>query len=388
MEVNERFLTLITPDGEFLRARKLDRDYRIGQEIDFFPINQEETKKQSFFSIFNSFKAKTAFAAALIFMLVSVTLLPFFGNNKVYAYMSIDINPSIELGVNKKFQVVEILPYNEDGKEIVNQLHDWKKKDIHELTNEIFQEIKARGYTKNNHEIVIGTAYEKKGQQKEENQQWEKEIAEIRNELKNENLELKIVNGSIEERNKANDMGLTMGLYKEKENKEKEMRLEKENKVKEEKAKQKVLKNEVSDQQRANEIRENEKQEEKDNREMHKQTEKEIREKDKQIEKENREREKKIETVIRERHKQTEKENRESKKQIENENKERNKQIEKENKEREKQMEKENDKKEQHIEKEGIEKQKEIKKENKQIEKQKIKEEKQNQKQNHQDNDD
>nr|WP_249365345.1 anti-sigma factor domain-containing protein [Cytobacillus citreus] len=382
MEVNERFLTLLTPDGEFLRARKLDRDYQIGQEIDFFPINQEEAKKKSFFSIFNSFKAKTAFAATLIFMIMSVTLLPFFGNNNVYAYMSIDINPSIELGVNKNFQVIKIHPYNEEGKEIVNQLHDWKKKNIQELTNEIIQEIKAQGYTKNNHEIVIGTAYEKKGQQKVENQQWEKEIAEIRNELKTENLELKIVKGSIEDRNKAKEMGLTMGLYKEKENQEKEMRLEQDNKVNEEKVKQKVLNNEDSDQQRENEISKKEERVEKDNREMHKQAEKEIREKEKQLEKENKARDKQIEKVIRESEKQTEKENRESKKQIEKENKEREKEIKKENKE--KQMEKENDEQEQRLDREGIKKQKELEKENKENEKQKIKEEKQK----HQDSDD
>ena len=38
MEVHKRFLTFLTPQGEFLRARNLKENYQIGQEIVFFPI--------------------------------------------------------------------------------------------------------------------------------------------------------------------------------------------------------------------------------------------------------------------------------------------------------------------------------------------------------------
>lgn len=36
LEINDLYLTLLTPEGEFLRARKLQQDYQVGEEIHFF----------------------------------------------------------------------------------------------------------------------------------------------------------------------------------------------------------------------------------------------------------------------------------------------------------------------------------------------------------------
>nr|WP_254119322.1 anti-sigma factor domain-containing protein [Bacillus sp. FJAT-29790] len=215
MEVNERFLTLLTPEGEFLRARKQNSQYQIGQEIDFFPVDQMETNKPSFLSILQTIKGKTAIAATLAFMLVILSFIPRSQSNEVYAYMSIDINPSIELGVNRKFQVLEMMPYNEDGERIVQQIHDWKKKDIQVVTKNILNEIKKQGYIKNKHEVVIATVYAQE-EKKERDERWEQEMTEIKHVMENENLELKVVEGTKKDREQAKEKGLTTGLYKEK----------------------------------------------------------------------------------------------------------------------------------------------------------------------------
>ena len=49
MEVNKRFLTILTPEGEFLRTRKLDALYQIGQEIEFFSRQLAKRKKKGSF---------------------------------------------------------------------------------------------------------------------------------------------------------------------------------------------------------------------------------------------------------------------------------------------------------------------------------------------------
>lgn len=214
LEINERFLTLLTPEGEFLRARKFNSQYQIGQEIDFFPVVEEEGKKPSFLNYFQNLKGKVIFVAALILILTISSVFPFYGKNEVYAYMSIDINPSIELGVNEKFQVIEIVPYNEAGKKIIANINNWKKKDIQVLTNEILQEIKVQGYMKTSQEIVIATVYTNEGFQ-DQNKRWEEEIAEIKTVINDENLELKVVEGSKTDRDQAKEMGLTTGLYKQ-----------------------------------------------------------------------------------------------------------------------------------------------------------------------------
>ncbi|MGN7424441.1 anti-sigma factor domain-containing protein [Cytobacillus praedii] len=212
MEMNERFLTLLTPEGEFLRAHNHHNHYQLGQEIEFFPIEIDETKKSILPPVFQSFKGKAIFSVALIIMLTFASLIPLIGSNEVYAYMSIDVNPSIELGINDKFQVIEFVSYNNAGKKIIEQIHDWKNENIHVLTNEILQKMKEQGYIKPNREIVIATVY--KENRLEKNRRWEAEMNEIKNTINKENLELKVVEGSNEDRAQALEEGLTTGQYK------------------------------------------------------------------------------------------------------------------------------------------------------------------------------
>lgn len=214
MEINERFLTLLTPEGEFLRAAKLNRQYEIGQEIEFYPLSADSTNHRSLFSIFSSFKAKAVIAAALMIMLVSSTVFTFNGNNEVYAYMSIDINPSIELAINEKFQVIDILPYNEEGEQIVKHIHDWKKKNIQVITGQIIEEIKNQGYARENYEIVIATVNTRK-ENKELEAKWDEEITEIKENIQKEKLDVKVMDASTNDRKEAKEKGLSIGSYKE-----------------------------------------------------------------------------------------------------------------------------------------------------------------------------
>ena len=215
MEINKDFLTLLTPDGEFLRAFNQNYQYEIGQEIDFYPFVQEEGKKLILFDFFKSFNVKAGFSIAVVFILIVGTMFLSFGKDEVYAYMSIDANPSIELGINEEFQVIELLPYNKEGKQIIANIYDWKKKNVHELTSEIVQEMKKQGFINDKHAVLLSTVSEKEVQLAE-NIHWKKEMAEIEEIIQKENLELKIVEGSKEERAMAKEKGITTGQYKEK----------------------------------------------------------------------------------------------------------------------------------------------------------------------------
>lgn len=213
MEINERFLTLLTPEGEFLRARKLDGAYALGQEIEFFPIELKNGKKSSPLTIFNLFRGKGLMAAAFALMLAIVSFLPFMQNDEVYAYMSIDVNPSIELGVNQKYQVVELVPYNDEGELIIQNIKNWKKNSIHEVADKILLQIKKQGYFKENKELVIAAVYTE--QNKEADERIQEELADIKQAAQKEQLEVTLLEASEEEREAAIEKGLSPGLYKE-----------------------------------------------------------------------------------------------------------------------------------------------------------------------------
>lgn len=233
MEVDKRFLTVLTPEGEFLRARNDSSYYQIGQEITFIPVTQEVKKKAAFLTFF---RGKFFLPAAAAFMLAFLFFIPFYQNNQVYAYLSIDINPSIELGINKKYEVIELKSYNADGEKIINQIHDWKHKEIDNVVEHLVGEIKKQGYMKNNKKLVVATVYAQE-EHPEKDEQLKQEMKQITELVTTENLDLTVVEGTQTEREKAMTEGLTTGLYKEKKLKEQKAKSEAERKVKQAKDK-------------------------------------------------------------------------------------------------------------------------------------------------------
>lgn len=214
MEINDGYLTLLTPEGEFLRARKVQEDYRLGEEINFFPESASIQRKNSIFTILDSFKAKTVALSAAVLLLLAA-FLPVYQDGEVYAYMTIDVNPSIELGVNEDIKVLSIKGYNQDGKKIAARISNWEKKDAAVVADMVLEEIEEEGYLDEKKEIVLTTVPAGEKQVKAD-KKLEEKVSEIRKESVNDRLELKVMHGTAEERKKAKEQGLTTGQYKEK----------------------------------------------------------------------------------------------------------------------------------------------------------------------------
>lgn len=214
MEINEGYLTLMTPDGEFLRARKQNQPYIIGEEIVFFPLDLSDRNKHfSFLKRIMAVKPLAAAAFALILFIGSFLTIQ--QNNKAYAYMSIDVNPSIELALNKKMQVLKMTAFNQDGKKIMANLGQWKKENIATITQKLLKEMGKQGYLKDHYQIVISTVRTEKKEQSAEKVLTEN-IKEIEQTVKGDHLKLTLVNGSKDDLEKAHQLGITAGKYKEK----------------------------------------------------------------------------------------------------------------------------------------------------------------------------
>ena len=214
LEINDLYLTLLTPEGEFLRARKLQQEYQVGEEIHFFPEMGTAKRKKFNLSFLNSFRARTI-ALAAAFMLAMTAFLPVYQSGQVYAYMSIDVNPSVELAVSDTLKVLRIKGYNQEGKQIIASISDWKKKDAAVVAEMILNEIEEKGFFKEKNDIVIATVHNGKVK-KTVDQKLEQKISDIKKVTKEENLDLKVMQGTTEEREKAQEQGLTTGVYKEK----------------------------------------------------------------------------------------------------------------------------------------------------------------------------
>lgn len=213
LEINEGYLTMLTSEGEFLRARNTNQSYQIGEEIDFFPMEVVQRKtRRRFFPFAEDGKAFAA--AALSLMLLMISFIPFYQSNKVYAYISIDVNPSIEIGFNDDYKAVKLTPYNEEGKKIIDSLGKWKKQDVSELTEKIIAKIKENGYLNENRDVVLATVLSDKKEL--EDPKLKKELNEIKQNIQKEKVDLTLLNASVKEREEAKEQGMSAGVFKEK----------------------------------------------------------------------------------------------------------------------------------------------------------------------------
>lgn len=209
MEIKRDILVMMTSEGEFLTGRKQpNQHYTIGEEIPFFPLHHEPARgKRSF--IWN-WKASTVLLTAIILILTLFSS-GFIQSNQAYAYVSVDINPSMELTLNEKQQVIKITPYNQDAKVLLEELDGWENIDVSEVTEEIFLLCEEMGYLKENQNVLITSSFieDSNGQREDEL------VAEINKFVQeystDHNMNITVKETSQEMREEASDKGMTAG---------------------------------------------------------------------------------------------------------------------------------------------------------------------------------
>ncbi|MFJ8068983.1 anti-sigma factor domain-containing protein [Peribacillus sp. NPDC096447] len=211
LSVNKRFVTLLTPEGEFLKTKRQERVYEVGEEITFSPAKQKFTLA---FSKFHSSFKKTAVLSIASTFLILFLILPSYFSGPVSAYMTIDVNPSIELELDDDLEVLKLTGLNEDGKLVIGQLKDWKGKDIKTITNRIIETTKQLGYLKGNKQIVVSTTLLEKDKELDKN--LKEEIKEISEQDNVSNTKMKVIQATKSDRKQAREQGISTGKYLEK----------------------------------------------------------------------------------------------------------------------------------------------------------------------------
>ncbi|PFA66328.1 hypothetical protein CN378_13580 [Bacillus sp. AFS015802] len=219
MEIKRDILVMMTPEGEFLTGRKQpDQHYAVGEEIPFFPLHTESAKSKPIHKW--NWKVSTSLLTVLVVLiaLFSSTVLQ---NNRAYAYVSVDINPSMELTLNKKQQVLEIKPFNDDAKFLLTKLSNWEDKDVGEVTEKIFLLSERLGYLKENQNVWITSSFINDSDRERETELLD-ELHEFVDDYRSEhptNIIVKEISPEIRE--EASDKGMTAGsLMREAEQKE------------------------------------------------------------------------------------------------------------------------------------------------------------------------
>lgn len=129
IELNEEYSVFIGPNGEFVHGKPA-RETAVGEESYFYPkqalaVEKHKTKKPVWTPIM------AALAVAVLFFSV---LLP---KQEAYAYVQIQVNPGIELGIDEDYQVVSIRELNVDGRILIGELGEWKRHSLDEVLDEV-----------------------------------------------------------------------------------------------------------------------------------------------------------------------------------------------------------------------------------------------------------
>ncbi|GGD48324.1 anti-sigma factor domain-containing protein [Paenibacillus nasutitermitis] len=137
MEISKRHLVVLTAEGSFYRL-PVKPDASIGEEI-LFPADARRGIPRRLLRL------TTLAAVVLLLLFVPFLVLPFKEQSAVAAYLTMDINPSLELGINKNEHVVQLRALNQTGISLIKDLafHDLP---LEQVTRSIMERVQNQHY--------------------------------------------------------------------------------------------------------------------------------------------------------------------------------------------------------------------------------------------------
>lgn len=158
MEKHRHYTIVMQKDGAFQKALPI-KDADIGAEVFFQP---KETKMSSLFYLFSSKNKIVPVRLIAMTCMLFVLIMPFYfimNSNETYAYVNIDINPSVELEVNEQLKVQSINPLNGDAEILINKLSEYKGKELEHVIDNIMNTSEKAGLLKNGKNMLVGVSY-------------------------------------------------------------------------------------------------------------------------------------------------------------------------------------------------------------------------------------
>ena len=120
------------------------------------------------------------------------------------AYISVDVNPSLELGINRFDRIVSVTGYNEDGKALADSL-DLKYMDYSDALEALLADQDMEVYLSDNADVVFTVAGKSESQSSQ--------ILETVESCASSHENVHCHSGDTEEIHHAHDAGLSFGKY-------------------------------------------------------------------------------------------------------------------------------------------------------------------------------
>ncbi|HFK1783769.1 TPA: anti-sigma factor domain-containing protein [Bacillus cereus] len=207
MDIKKHSVVVLTPNGEFITCKRKGDSCIIGEEISF----DEQEQKASHFSIPSFLKPASILVACFLFAVL------FFYNQpeeKVFAYVSVDINPSLEVSVTKDFRVIDLQACNDDGRRILKELKQWENKQLQEVIRTIIKQSQEDKYLTNDKQVMLTAVAKDKALET----LLEKAMKELKKEYELKHITVEYQSSTMQIRENARKAGIGTGVYIKQEN--------------------------------------------------------------------------------------------------------------------------------------------------------------------------
>ncbi|WP_221566704.1 anti-sigma factor domain-containing protein [Alkalihalobacillus sp. TS-13] len=213
MEVSKRKAVILTKDGSFERVRlKKGEQPEVGQEY-ICPSEIPDAFFQPKKTLLPSFSL--SLVAIIVFVLVASGM-PF-GPNKASAaaYVSFDINPSIEVAVDNEMNVIKVRALNEDAKNLLEGSDEYKDSSLLVFSDSLFKTLKESGYFDTYEDLLITSTIDDDNVSDEMRKRLNKSIERLKASkyIENTGIVLSLRETTEATRKLAEENGLSMGKY-------------------------------------------------------------------------------------------------------------------------------------------------------------------------------
>jgi hypothetical protein len=154
---SRRSTIVMTREGTFLEISAKGTS-EIGQEVEF---TAEEMIRRTHIRQWTP-SVKNLMRVAVLVLVFVLALFPMYSwyvGNKAYAYVSLDFNPSIELKVNNRMDVVSITGLNAEARTVIANLDDWQGEAVENVAANILRKSSDLGFLADSESIIIGVNY-------------------------------------------------------------------------------------------------------------------------------------------------------------------------------------------------------------------------------------
>jgi hypothetical protein len=197
-EIHGSHMIVIAKNGDFSRCKKLP-NCDIGDEI-----NIPERSMKSVY------KNLTAIAASfLILIMLSSGVYAYY---TPYSYVSVDINPSMELYVNRFDKVIGVHAFNEEAAQIIKASNGMKNKNVDDALEQVLNKAEEAGYLKKDGEntVMIVVSSENKKEEADITNKMSKTSTDVLSKLSGD-YEVILEKTQVEKYKKAKEQNISPG---------------------------------------------------------------------------------------------------------------------------------------------------------------------------------